>query len=393
MPAEREVVPIRILIAGYAFTLLVAILGCLILARSRHADRGVWWAVGAFSSALITMLLFVGIGVLPDFFTIVVANEGAVLALVLLHQAVVSVLGSPRRHIRFGILLVVLEFALCLYFTYRLPSIEGRALVRVSLVGVQVAMSAFVLFRHKGQILRYEARVAGYVFASFVLLQISQITANKVWTPSPDRLHPQPVQAFFHVFDFMVGMACCFAVVWLALCEKRQDLQMMATTDGLTGLLNRTAFDEILKRELRLPNRRRRPLALLLIDIDHFKAINDQYGHQAGDEVIRRISGLLRDNVRSIDSVARYGGEEFAVLLDGMGSDQAEVTAERLRLQIKQMAAPPQFDVITASIGIAVRRESDTPESLFKRSDEAMYLSKRLGRNRVSALEYTYEEL
>ena len=166
----------------------------------------------------------------------------------------------------------------------------------------------------------------------------------------------------------------------------------MATTDGLTGLLNRAAFDEILKHELRSTNRRRSPLALLLIDIDHFKAVNDQYGHQAGDEVIRRISGLLRDSVRSIDSVARYGGEEFAILLNGMSFDEAELTAERLRLQIKQMAGSPQVATITASIGIAVRRESDTAESLFKRSDEALYLSKRLGRNRVSALEYTYEE-
>lgn len=383
---------IRILIAGYIFTLLAAILGCIIIVRTRPTARGMGWAVGSLSSVLIAMLLFAGIGVLPDFFTIVVANEGALLGLVLLYQAIASVLDSARRFIWLAVLLLIVEFVLCLYFTYRLPILEARSVLRASLVGIQVALSAVVLFRHRGRALRYEARLAGCVFTGFVLLQIAQITANILWPPSPNRLRPYPVQAFFHVFDFMVGMACCFAVLWLTLCDQRQDLQIMATTDSLTGLLNRAAFDEILKRELRPSNQRRGPLALLLVDIDHFKAINDRYGHPAGDEVIRRVSNLLRENVRSIDSVARYGGEEFAILLDGMNFDQAEVIAERLRTQIEQIAGEPHHTVVTASIGIALRRPRDSAESLFKRSDEALYLSKRLGRNRISALEYTYEE-
>lgn len=383
--------PIRILIAGYLFTLLAAILGCIILARTRHAGRGIWWVIGGLASALTGMLLWAGIGYLPNFATVVAANEAMLLAFVLLHQAVASVLGSPRRLVALGAFLFIAQFLLFLHYLYAAPDMQARVFVRTATVSIQVFATAILLFRHQDRGLQYAARTAGGMFAFFALLQSSQFAVNLFQIPSFDRLHPSPISAFYYIFNFMVGMGCWFAIVWLAICEKRQGLQVMATTDGLTGLLNRVAFDEILKRELR-PNRRRKSLALLLVDIDHFKAINDQYGHPAGDEVIRRISNLLRDNVRSIDSVARYGGEEFAILLNGMGFDQAEVIAERLRMQIEQLAGQPQGAVVTASVGIAMRRDSDSAESLFKRSDEALYLSKRLGRNRISALEYTYEE-
>lgn len=391
-PEEREIVPIRILIAGYVFTLVAAILGCAILARTRHARRGIWWIIGGLASALTTMLLWAGIGYFSGFTTIVIANEMILLAFVLLHQAVASVLESSRRHIPLGMVLLIAQFGFFLYFYYVTPSIQDRVLVRTVTVFIQVLATTHLLFRHRESGLQFAARTAGAVLAFFALLQASQFAVSLLWAPSLLRLRPTPLSSFYYIFNFMVGMGCWFAVVWLAICEKRQSLQLMATTDGLTGLLNRTAFDDILKRELRPGNRRRAPLALLLIDIDHFKAINDRYGHAAGDDVIRRISALLRDNMRTVDSVARYGGEEFAILLNGIGSDQAEVIAERLRLQIEQIAGLPQKAAVTASIGIALLRESDTVESIFKRSDEALYLSKHLGRNRVSALEFTYEE-
>lgn len=384
--------PIRILIAGYIFTLLAAILGCLILARTRHATRGAWWTIAGLASALSGMLLWAGIGYLPDFLTMVVANEAMLLAFVLLHQAIISVLDSPRRLFPLSFFLLLSQLILFLYFVYLAPNMQARVLTRTSTVFIQVLVTAIFLFRHRDAVLQFAARTAGAVFAFFALLQASQFVVTILWLPSFDRLHPQPIAAFYYIFNFMVGMGCWFAIVWLAICERRQDLQIMAITDGLTGLLNRAAFDEVLKRAIRSGYLRRKPLALLLIDIDHFKSINDQYGHPAGDEVIRRISALLRDNVRSIDSVARYGGEEFAILLAGMDFDQAEPTAQRLRQQIQQMTALPRDISVTASMGIALLRDSDTAESLFKRSDEALYLSKNLGRNRVSALEYTYQE-
>jgi diguanylate cyclase (GGDEF)-like protein len=210
-------------------------------------------------------------------------------------------------------------------------------------------------------------------------------------TPVPEPLHPDPVQSFFALFTYILGLGSCFATIWLGLYAQRHDLHIMATTDGLSGLLNRRAFDDLLHRELQPGDRRNEPIALLLIDLDHFKAINDDHGHQMGDEVIRRVSQLLCINTREIDAVARYGGEEFAMMLKGMNLEQAESIAERLRTQIEAMAGLPEPIRVTASIGIAMKDADDTIASLLKRSDEALYLSKRAGRNRVST-HFAYAE-
>lgn len=381
---------IRMLVLSYAFTLFVAMLGCAAIARSRHASRGMWWIVGTLASAMTATLLFAGIDVLPVFFTTVLANEAVLIAVILLHQAVAATLESPRRYAVLGAMLALGQFLLYLHYTYAVPDMRARVVVRNAAIVIQVAATVYVLFRHKDRSLQFPARAVGWLFAGFGLLQASQLAADCVWAPTLDRLAPDPLQAFFNLFNFMTGMGCWAGAVWLAMSAQRQDLHVMATTDGLSGLMNRTAFDEALAREFR--RRKSRPLALLLIDLDHFKAVNDEHGHPVGDEVIRRVSRLLHENVRPMDSVARYGGEEFAVLLRGMNFAQAEAIAERLRALIAAMPGLPTSVGVTASFGIGIRRETDTAESLFKRCDEALYLSKHLGRNRVSAMEFAFEE-
>jgi diguanylate cyclase (GGDEF)-like protein len=225
----------------------------------------------------------------------------------------------------------------------------------------------------------------------FSLLQIFRLPATMIWKPAPDPLHPDPVQAFFSLFNYILGLGSGFAVMWLALWTRRQDLHVMATTDTLSGLMNRRAFDEFLSRELTCRERASEPMALLLIDLDHFKTVNDDFGHQMGDEVIRRVSQLLCVNTREMDAVARYGGEEFAMVLKGMQLHQAESLAERLRIQIEAMPGLAESLNVTVSIGIAMKSADDNVASILKRSDEALYLSKRAGRNRVST-QYAYAE-
>ena len=382
---------IRLIMAGYALSLFVAIAACSAIVRGRHVGRCLRWLIAAFSSALVGVLLFAGQPYLPEFLTIVLANAAILVMFVLLHQAVAATLDSPRRYIELGAVLISVQFLAFLYFTYAVPDIRARILVRTLAIAIQAAASALVLVRHRNPALRHSIRVAGWAFVGFVLLQCSRLVATSIWMPRQDRLHLDPVQAFYAFFSFILALGCCFAVVWLALCAKRNDLQIRATTDGLSGLMNRRTFDEVLERELRRSERLNESVSVLLIDLDHFKEINDTYGHQMGDEVIRRVSQLLCINTRAMDAVARYGGEEFAMILKGMQLHQAESIAERLRTQIEAMAGLPEPIRVTASIGIAVKGAGDTVTSLIKRSDEALYLSKRTGRNRVSA-EYAYAE-
>ena len=182
-----------------------------------------------------------------------------------------------------------------------------------------------------------------------------------------------------------VAMATQFAShVALALRNARllEEVQRLAETDPLTGVANRRLFEITLTRELKRAERQEDPITLVMLDVDHFKPYNDTYGHQAGDEVLRRVAHMLSTACREFDTVARYGGEEFAVILPGCSSEESTRTAERLREAIAGVdAAHP----ITASAGVATYpTDAAGGESLVKKADEALYESKRAGRNRVT---------
>ncbi|GAA0906907.1 hypothetical protein Vau01_121260 [Virgisporangium aurantiacum] len=163
-------------------------------------------------------------------------------------------------------------------------------------------------------------------------------------------------------------------------------VQQLATTDGLTGLYNRRHFTELATRQVDIAARNHRPLAAMMIDIDHFKAINDTYGHGAGDDVIRAVAAILRTKLREPDLTCRYGGEEYALVLSEMHNDPLEV-AERLRVAVTGLAVPCPARAApiraTVSIGVAELKPDDRLDTLLARADEALYRAKQAGRNTV----------
>ena len=170
------------------------------------------------------------------------------------------------------------------------------------------------------------------------------------------------------------------------LARKNAELAQLAETDPLTGLCNRRRFDEALRMHASLADRRGLPLSLAMLDVDHFKAHNDAFGHPAGDGVLRGIARLLRDEARAHDVLARYGGEEFAALLSATDATAARAFAERLRATIE--AADWPLCPITASFGVATRDPvASDPSALVRMADAALYRSKRLGRNRVTSFD------
>jgi diguanylate cyclase (GGDEF)-like protein len=164
------------------------------------------------------------------------------------------------------------------------------------------------------------------------------------------------------------------------------EIKKKSITDGLTGLFNHKHFQERFDHELRRTLRNKKPLSLLLMDIDFFKKINDIYGHQAGDEVLRHVSGMLKGALRDIDVPARYGGEEFAAVLVETDKDSAVMTAERLReeLEASLIKAEGHDISITASFGVATYPvDARTKDEIIGRADKALYYAKENGRNMV----------
>ncbi len=169
--------------------------------------------------------------------------------------------------------------------------------------------------------------------------------------------------------------------------QYHEEIYRMTVSDALTGAHNRRYLFEFLTRELARSARHRRPLAAALIDIDHFKRVNDRHGHLAGDMVLRELAALVREQVRGDELFARYGGEEFALVMPEAGPAEATATGDRLR----RLVAGHPFGyrgerlAVTVSVGVAGTdgRDPVTPEGLIALADEQLYRAKALGRNRV----------
>ena len=165
------------------------------------------------------------------------------------------------------------------------------------------------------------------------------------------------------------------------LLHLNEQLQRLANTDELTQLANRRNFEEELEYQLAMQKRQANRTGLMLLDIDHFKKINDMYGHGCGDDVLCKVGKILRELMREIDTAARVGGEEFAILLPGVDEQGLQAAAERVRKKIE--ASRWRHGKVTMSIGVTMLTSGDSRESVLQRVDRALYQAKSAGRNCV----------
>ena len=168
--------------------------------------------------------------------------------------------------------------------------------------------------------------------------------------------------------------------------KKLKDLERLALTDPLTGLANRRYIEMKLDIKLTEKRKHKSSFGVLFIDIDHFKRINDEFGHEVGDEILRMVANTLLANSRPFDIFGRWGGEEFVAIINDVNKDELCSIAERFRLFVEKSSIIKKDKVInvTVSIGATLAKKEDSMHSLIERADKLMYMSKKLGRNRVS---------
>lgn len=212
-------------------------------------------------------------------------------------------------------------------------------------------------------------------------LALLMFTLDDAMQPGPQRLHLLWVLA-----SLSFGLLCAFLleVAYKTMFLHQDRLLLSASLDGLTGLLNRTRIDQCLGEELARARRYGTDFSLIMIDLDHFKEVNDLHGHGVGDSVLRQFSALLRDSVRSVDQVGRLGGEEFLILLPEVGLQQAQAAARSLQQRIRAC----EFERAgrqTASFGVAQFQQDADPQALLERADRALYRAKASGRDRIES--------
>lgn len=343
--------------------------------------------VGKWTGSLIleaVMFVFYGMrGIWPDAVSIVVPNVLFSIVLVLQGAAIRDFYGLRTNRYWF----VVPPVLVALIFFAALDSFVWRIILSGAFYGAATLVISLMV--HRVAPTHRPARwllMAGYLFASVMLFaRVVAIIAD----PQSMRgfLTPSAFQGVSLMVANIVLLVTSIGFLSLHKEQLEEAAQRLAITDPLTGIFNRRMFLELADKEIARSQRTGAPLSVLMLDIDHFKSVNDRYGHQAGDMVIMRVVEAVQSCLRREDLLVRYGGEEFCVLLPGVAVDQATLLAERSREAVAKLRIQHRGDILTVTISVGVallrRSKNESVEELVSRADEALYAAKRAGRNRV----------
>ncbi|AMO99486.1 diguanylate cyclase domain protein [Collimonas arenae] len=375
--------PASILITTVLLSLaMVLVLGSLL--RAEMAGVREWFTSNL---AVIGGLLLLGLrGLVPDFFSIVAANLVLALSTACYYAGCARFLGRPPHWLRLaaGIGALALALTIWLYIDDNIPL---RVLATTTYTGIVCVAVAVLLLRHRPSTRRrYNYWFAAALALIFALCQVAR-GIHFIMLPLPS--DPLIFHSTWNMALLIVGAVIMPAMTMVAVMMIHDAMlaaaEDAANHDHMTGALSRKRLETLAREQIANAVKAGRPLSLLIIDLDHFKHINDNHGHAGGDTVLREFVRMTRASLRDSDALGRMGGEEFAVLLPDTDTAGALRIAERLREQTKMQLVIGAFGECRYSIsaGVASWRTGETFDRLSMRADRALYTAKSAGRNRV----------
>lgn len=388
---------IQIILLLGAAVLTCGSVGLLIVRLSNPLLRGLGWLGAAFATGAAGSILLASHGHLSDLATIPLADVLVLAAFVLLNVAVLELSETASLFPTFGIALLTLQAVADLTMMYT-PTGYSPAGFRIMVAGLLIAavcaQIAWDLLRMARRTIRTAAWFTAVLLIGFMVYNVARALAVGLGILHSASAFYREETITFGLF-IAVALGIAFGFFWMTTAVLTTGLEQMASTDPLTRIYNRRVFLMWCEKELARGQRTGTPFSVLMVDLDHFKQINDCFGHQAGDLALCAVVEKMQDSVRGIDILGRWGGEEFAVLLPGAAADAALLVAQRVRRNIERILLPGtgirngervQMISVTASVGIATYRGvDDSVHTMMERADMALYQAKAAGRNCVLA--------
>jgi len=363
------------------------LLGCLsvyvtMIHLSTPALRGVRWVAIAYCSAAIGIVLRQDHRSNP---AIVLGNLLITFLGIAFYWGLAQLLQKKRLNLWLLLFLAPVLLGQ-LYFLYVDPQMVPRAILFHAILALQALCIVDLLLRNGIRQTRFPRIGLALLFLYWGGLQTFLACSTAFHNHTRTLAYAQQVDGRFVLLPLLPAVLVCLGFLWLAMTQLQNELEHQSNTDVLTGLLNRRALQRAAAREIAHAHRHNSPLALVLLDLDHFKDINDRHGHESGDAALALTAQCLTHNLRAEDLVARIGGEEFVALLPDTDEFQATLTAERIRNGIENLCLEPLHKdaALSASFGVTRLQPGDTTlEQLLSRADQALYQAKKSGRNRV----------
>lgn len=374
--------------------------GLLTVRLTNPFFKGLGWLGGAFAAGALGAILFTVHPGISSGVSVLVPDTLILLAYVFLHVCFLELTGSESLMPRLGIVLLVIQAASYpVLGQFHDPERYGIILLGLVLTA-QATQSVLLLRRSFREEIHAPVWFTGLlltIFAGYNLLRSAVVFF--LGTPQ-NPAYPNPLELTTAFVFLGTGMGLGFGVFWMMSDQVRIALEGLANTDPLTGICNRRIFIQLCEKELMRSSRSGESFSLIMFDIDHFKPINDRYGHGMGDLVLCAVVEKLRNAVRNIDTVGRWGGEEFVALLPNADAHAAMIVAQRLQRSVESLAVPntqrksaedERTIHVTISIGVTTYiGQNEKVEDLLHRCDAAMYQAKAEGRNRIVATSPQY---